>query len=231
MSTNRYEDLSTDDLQKLLKLRGSDVPTHFDRSNLISAARDLDRIDYDEEARKLFARLNLTPNKERKLWAPLDPVWCNPETGGTLYVGNYVGASDRKTLNDKGIKAVVNCQDLTSTNYFEEDGDIAYFRFAVSRLALDCCAEMKNSRFGAFDAFRPSFNFVDDHLQRGQSVLIHCLAGAHRAGTLGVAYLMYKMRIGVDEAIHTAKQCRPVIGPFGTLLELLHYLCLDMKHT
>ena len=79
------------------------------------------------------------------------------------------------------------------------------------------------------DGFLPVFNFIDENVSHGRSVLVHCLAGAHRAGTCGVAYLMYKANLGVDEAIVVAKKCRPVIGPFATLLALLRYLELELE--
>ena len=39
--------------------------------------------------------------------------------------------------------------------------------------------------------FRPLFEFVTSNLEAGNNVLIHCLAGAHRAGTAGVACIMH----------------------------------------
>ena len=38
--------------------------------------------------------------------------------------------------------------------------------------------------------FAPAFNFIDRALEKGNNVMVHCLAGAHRAGTTGVAYMM-----------------------------------------
>jgi hypothetical protein len=37
----------------------------------------------------------------------------------------------------------------------------------------------------------PLFDFIDAALAAGGSVLIHCLAGAHRAGTTGITCLMH----------------------------------------
>lgn len=35
------------------------------------------------------------------------------------------------------------------------------------------------------------FDFIDNAIANGGSVLIHCLAGAHRAGTTGCACLVH----------------------------------------
>jgi protein-tyrosine phosphatase len=39
------------------------------------------------------------------------------------------------------------------------------------------------------------FDFVESELLAGRNVLIHCLAGAHRAGTAGTSCLMYFLKI------------------------------------
>jgi protein-tyrosine phosphatase len=56
------------------------------------------------------------------------------------------------------------------------------------------------------------FKFVDDALARG-SVLVHCLAGAHRAGAMGALLLMRHSNLDVPSAIETAKSLRPIIDP------------------
>ena len=61
-------------------------------------------------------------------------------------------------------------------------------------------------------------------LSRGDNVLVHCLAGAHRAGTTGCACLMHFGGLDVQQAISVAKRLRPIIDPIGTLPALLHNL-------
>jgi hypothetical protein len=43
----------------------------------------------------------------------------------------------------------------------------------------------------AAEYFAPVFTAVDVAIGSGKSVLIHCMAGAHRAGTVGMAVLMH----------------------------------------
>mmetsp|Transcript_8115 Transcript_8115/g.16484 ORF Transcript_8115/g.16484 Transcript_8115/m.16484 type:complete len:244 (-) Transcript_8115:121-852(-) len=225
-----YEALSTAELRQLLTLRGDDCSKYLEKSELISALQRLDTTDYDEAARKLFAKLNLQPCSRHR-WSNLDAIWRHPsddDSGGTVYVGNYVAASNKRTLDERNIVCIVNCQDEHSVNYFEDDPKFDYFRFHVARLAVSRTAVDHRTGKGALDSFMPAFKFIDENISAGRSVLVHCLAGAHRAGTLGVAYLMYKTDMRVDEAIQAAKRCRPVIGPFATLLSLLRFLELDM---
>ena len=56
------------------------------------------------------------------------------------------------------------------------------------------------------------FDFVEGALAAGSSVLIHCLAGAHRAGTTGCLLLMHKTGLGADQ-VRTSRCLRH----FGTL--------------
>lgn len=55
-------------------------------------------------------------------------------------------------------------------------------------------------------------------------MLVHCLAGAHRAGTTGVACLIHYAELEPTEAIRIAKRCRPIIDPIGQLPEFLNRL-------
>ena len=73
-----------------------------------------------------------------------------------------------------------------------------------------------------FDAL---FAFVDASLAAGRSVLIHCMAGAHRAGTAGVAFFMHAhRRRDVARSIADVRRRRPVVDPYGRLRSLLDSL-------
>ena len=51
----------------------------------------------------------------------------------------------------------------------------------------------------------PLISFVESVTDNGHNVLIHCLAGAHRAGTSGIVWLMYVHQLKAAEAIKLAK--------------------------
>lgn len=68
------------------------------------------------------------------------------------------------------------------------------------------------------------FEFIEEAIANGQNVLVHCLAGAHRAGTTGVACLIHFAKLNVEEAVVIAKRCRPIIDPIGQLPEFLYRL-------
>ena len=54
--------------------------------------------------------------------------------------------------------------------------------------------------------------------------MVHCLAGAHRAGTSGVALAMYYLRLSAIQGTMFVKERRPIVDPIGSFPELLKRL-------
>jgi len=124
-------------------------------------------------------------------------------------VGNQSAAQNKSMLNKAGVTHVVNCTD-NMPMYHERDPSrpkINYLRFPASFWM------QHQNNIPAF--IQPLFDFVDAALAKGENVLVHCLAGAHRAGTTGCLLLMYKANMAHQEAIRSAKKLRPVIDPIG----------------
>ena len=87
--------------------------------------------------------------------------------------GGERAARDLELLRSKDISAVVNCTDDLQ-NY--HTGSLAYLTFNVAwwrREVGDSEAELP--RF-----LSPLISFLEAELAAGRSVLVHCLAGAHR---------------------------------------------------
>ena len=72
--------------------------------------------------------------------------------------------------------------------------------------------------------FAPAHNFLDKALGEGKNVMVHCLAGAHRAGTTGVSYMMKEGQMRYADAVRVAKQQRPAVDPISSLKDSLHKL-------
>lgn len=169
------------------------------------------KTNYDDEARKLWARLNLDPNTDNGNGAynSLDPVWRNPETGGTIYVGNEVAAKSLGMLQKHNITHVVNCTDSIPLYHQNKPGaGITYLRFDITSHYHRVRTEKEAVVF-----VQPMLDFVTEATSKGNNVMVHCLAGAHRAGTTGVLCLMHFAKLGATDATFIAKQCRPIIDP------------------
>lgn len=171
-----------------------------------------DATDFDEEARLLAAKVD-------GLYNTMDAIWTHPTGGGIIYVGDRVGASDLNLLKDRGIKKVVNCTvgNQAIPNYHEDSDEIEYITFPIAHWSL----YVGPSDESVLDFCEELFNFVEDGTSQGENVYIHCLAGAHRAGTCGVTCLIHFGVLSVDQAIAEAKSKRPIIDPIGTFPEFL----------
>lgn len=184
--------------------------------------------DFDEEARKLFALLNLSPSgaaDEESMrvhqYRNLDPVWRHPETGASVFIGNAAASSSREILRSCGITHVVNCTSDMKNVFEGKDPSITYFRFNIYRFMRELDLA---THHGVLEFFQPVFDWVDEAVAGGNSVLIHCLAGAHRAGTTGVAYTMHAANLDSRTAIAAVQACRPIVDPISDLSNLLAQL-------
>lgn len=191
----------------------------FSRSSITSNSGARGNLDFDDEARRLWARLNLEPDaSSRGLWNNVDPIYKHPTGNGIIYVGNQTAAENLSFLKTLNITHVVNCTYGQSKipNFHEKR--LKYYTFAISNWQ-SFVNSTNASLIGFID---PLFRFIDEAIERGECVLVHCLAGAHRAGTTGCACLMHYASMDVPTAIATAKTLRPIIDPIGQLPEFLH---------
>uniref|UniRef100_A0A7S2QNG6 protein-tyrosine-phosphatase n=1 Tax=Zooxanthella nutricula TaxID=1333877 RepID=A0A7S2QNG6_9DINO len=184
-------------------------------------------VDYAVEGRKLLASVNVSQSagggvRGGNKWSGCDPLWQHPKTGATLYVGDEGMARNRTNLRRKGITRIVNCQDSDGANYFQGDMELEYYRFKIGlwRRAQGACDGGEGTR--AY--WEQYFAFCDEALEAGHHVLVHCLAGAHRAGTAGIAFLMRQCKWDMGYAIKAAQRLRPAINPIGDFPELLQAL-------
>ncbi|GMI16236.1 hypothetical protein TrLO_g2392 [Triparma laevis f. longispina] len=180
-----------------------------------------DQTDYAEEGRKLLQRVNLSFDGKPERYAAANAIFQHPTTQATLYVGNATAASQKSVLAElKDCRRIVFCQDGDGTKSFQSDPEFKYLDFPIGRWLRF----VKREPQAVLDFFKSLFDFLDDELGQGNSVLIHCLAGAHRAGTAGVASLMYLVGMGAEEATIAAKALRPAINPIGSFPQLLGLL-------
>jgi len=186
--------------------------------------RFLNKPDYDEEARKLFKLLNLdgtgaaSEESDRvHAYRDLDAVYQHPTSGGKVFIGNGRASKTLRILQDNRITHVVNCTTDMPNVFQDKDKGISYYRFDIYKYrSLD----LKTHR-GVQEFFLPVFEWIDLQVGQGRNVLIHCLAGAHRAGTTGVAYTMHATNLDHRTAITAVKACRRIVDPIGDLTTLL----------
>jgi hypothetical protein len=187
-------------------------------------------------------------NRSCREYTSLNKIW-EPESAGAaaagaVFVGSLEAATNLQLLRSHNITHVVNCMARPSANRLQGDG-ITYLDFPVERwratvlahamhpdpAAPRAAAAAGNASNDAHHAairalFAPVMAFANAAVEGGGGVLIHCFAGAHRAGTTGVAFLMHALRLPAAAALATAQQLRPAIDPqaHGDLYPLLELL-------
>ena len=74
-----------------------------------------EKLDFDDEAKKLFARLNLDTSAGRSggQYNPMDPIWSDPKTGAVVFVGNQSAAQNKALLDGMGVTHVSLVKPLT----------------------------------------------------------------------------------------------------------------------
>lgn len=181
------------------------------------------RPDYDDEARKLFRQLNLpeTGSTRQSSYNDADAVWAHPTSGAFFFIGNLSIAQNKADLEAKGIRNIVNCQEADSQNFHERDRNFSYKRFAITHWKASPGVD---SNDGLLAYMAPYFDWVDARMERGENVMVHCLAGAHRAGTAGIAYVMHKTGLSAADAIRAVKARRPFVDPIYDFADLLKRL-------
>ncbi|KAL3935365.1 MAG: hypothetical protein SGBAC_009109 [Bacillariaceae sp.] len=213
---------------------------------ITSIQDESNRVDFDDEGRKLLARVHLLNETEQRL--PQDgaaatvarrfrsfsnPIYKDPKTGGTIHVGNYMAAESLDSLNAMSpspCRRIVYCLDghNGSGKPFQDDPEFTYHNFNIGwwrqTLGNDRDDPIKVAEF-----FQPYFEFLDRELKDGRAILVHCLAGAHRAGTAGIASLMYLAGMSAEEATIAAKSLRPIINPISDFPRLLKNLETGLK--
>ena len=156
-----------------------------------------------------------------------------------MFVGSMQAATDSNLMRANGITHVVNCMQRPSLN---RQLGVCYFNFDIERwqdmtglstarsplLSCSDAASYGRNTLGGLRRgpprnhesaaavkafFAPVLEFIAQAVEAHGNVLIHCFAGAHRAGTTGVAYLMHQEGLRVDDAIQVAQRLRPVIDP------------------
>lgn len=154
-------------------------------------------------------------------------IYTDPTTGAKVYCGNIEAASNKEFHNSEKVHYIINCQEETSVNFHENNSNYRYYRFPITKWG--CMMQGGQSRERVTDFFKLPFGWIDKALSEGHNCLIHCLAGAHRAGTTSVAFLMYKHGWTYPQALQYAQECRPIIGPFSWLIDMLNQYERELK--
>ena len=121
-----------------------------------------------------------------------------------LFVGNRHIANDQNRLEEHGITCVVNCS--AGLEHFVDayTEDIKWLHLPM----YDC------SFTGDLESYIPdAIEFIDEAINEGHKILIHCHAGISRSTSITIAYLMYKHNLRYERAYSRVKAKRYCCKP------------------
>lgn len=141
---------------------------------------------------------------------------CGLNGQGELWLGDIWAASCPSRWN---VVAVVNCAPTQVKRCDEVVDDENYLEIDLQ----DAFIEGKQHDDASVH-FEASSSFIEGHLKRGNSVLVHCAGGVSRSATIVIAFVMKCWDLTLDESFHLVRRCRPVIGcNAGFMNQLLDY--------
>lgn len=205
---------------KSTKERSEETETEEMTSSELDDARKLDA-ELVSVGANILANNSTTksePSDDMELYHDADATYVHPTSGAKLYTGNIRAAQSREMMRKYNIRLIVNAQGMEATNFHESDAELTYVRFPVAfwRTHLHGASNEKVIQW-----FQPLFDAIDAALDRGDSVLVHCLAGAHRAATITAAYIRYKLGIPPHELQTYLRARRPIVQLLPGLYEVL----------
>lgn len=125
-----------------------------------------------------------------------------------FYLGNEKNANNKKTLEEFGIKLVINV--AKEINKPE----------TISSKKGNCTYEQKNIKLGwtheqenILSEFQTTFPIIDEYTQKNKNVLIHCQLGVSRSASLVIGYVMYRKRLSFENSYKLVKQKSDIISP------------------
>ena len=135
----------------------------------------------------------------------------------TIYLGNVESAFNIKKLKDLGIRKILTVMSAFGNHYPEN-------AFIHKKIEIDDDYESNIIQY-----FKECLLFIDGY----DKVFVHCAAGMSRSATIVIAYIMWKKKIFLSEAIKFVKDKRPIISPnlnFMKQLEIFQDLLIKKDY-
>ncbi|ETS75283.1 hypothetical protein PFICI_12227 [Pestalotiopsis fici W106-1] len=128
---------------------------------------------------------------------------------GNLYIGGQRALFQTNLVKEAGITHVVSVIDY--------DVDARQLE-RMKQLHIDA-EDVPGENLLCY--FNTTTTFIDDALESGGAVFIHCAMGKSRSATIACAYLMWKYGISPSEALAQVCEGRPVCQPNIGFMEQL----------
>lgn len=148
-----------------------------------------------------------------------------------LYLGNAYHSVQENRLRRLGIGALLNVAETTVGRVA-----VAAAAAAADALPTDAFCQMNlpiadSATSDISSVFPQAIEFIENVRLSGGKVLVHCLAGVSRSPAVCMAYLMYALRLSLDDAHDFLKAKRHLISPnLNFMRQLAEYEAVVTVH-
>ena len=123
----------------------------------------------------------------------------------TIYLGNIDAAFNKKKLKQLGIKKVLTVMSAFGNHYSPHE-------FIHKSIDVD-----DDFRTNIICHFKECILFIEGK----DKIFVHCAAGMSRSPTIVIAYIMWKRKLRLNEAIRFVKEKRSIISPNDNFMNQL----------
>ena len=121
-----------------------------------------------------------------------------------IYLGGEQPANNKKFIKDNNIGAII-CV-MKKSPILINDTEVNHIKFL--HIMIDDIMSEK-----IIDHFETSYHFINDMIEQGRSIYIHCQMGISRSPTIVIAYLMKKFNLSLHSAKSFVVSKRPQVDP------------------
>lgn len=217
----------------LLEANHIDVLKLISEHHLISCSTSVILIINDQTSGKLISE-KLSEKWPEKTFTPLSDISTlklfpdilsppsSPVSGSlrsfsmilpNLYISDMHHAQNAQLLQSLGITGIINIAPKLTENKFEQKPEFAYLTIY----------EDDSPKVNLKSYFTLTNKFIDKY-RKERGVLVHCAAGISRSSSIILAYVMYKLNLGFQEAYSFVQERHPIADPnFGFCCQLVEY--------
>ena len=123
----------------------------------------------------------------------------------TIFLGNIDAAFNKKKLKQLGIKKVLTVMSAFGNHYSPHE-------FIHKSIDVD-----DDFRTNIICHFKECILFIEGK----DKIFVHCAAGMSRSPTIVIAYIMWKRKLRLNEAIKFVKEKRSIISPNDNFMNQL----------
>jgi protein-tyrosine phosphatase len=138
-----------------------------------------------------------------------------------LWLSNYYVASQLHKNNPYGIKAILDVSDALEAakddfdDWLDSDEDekLNSTSYTVPRHVTYLHVPFPDGHAIPEDCFWKCMKFLRRHYEKGDTIMVHCIAGISRSPTIMASFMHHHLGWDFEQALQKLAELRPVVNP------------------